>query len=444
MLKRPQHQNQLNLFSSLADQLDQKHPLYRLANEINWQVFEDSFSKYYSEKMGKPSKPIRLMVSLLILKYLRNLSDENVVEHWSENLYFQYFSGESQFRAGLPCVPTELVMFRQRIGPQGVELILQESIKINRGEDDDQMGNTISIDTTVQEKNISYPTDNKLIKKIISKCNKIFEETGTKPRQTYARVLKKLSNDQRFRRKKSGHKKAVKADKKVRTIAGRFIRELRRKLNGEQYEKYKYELEMYQKVLDQKRGDTNKIYSLHEPTVKCYAKGKEHKKFEFGSKASIIVDQKSGVIMGAVNFSQTLHDSKTIPLALDQFERLNGKGAKEAYVDRGYRGITQYKTTEIKVPDSKRNISKTQRKKHSRRAAIEPVIGHLKQDYRLVRNYLKGEVGDWINLMLAAAAMNFKRRMNLWRTEAQFGWKLICESFAFVIDILCSNFKLTF
>lgn len=89
MLSTKKYTSQIGLFNALADQLDQKHPLYLLSNKINWPLFEDSFKKHYSKKMGKPAKPIRLMVSLLILKYVRNLSDENLVEHWSENLYFQ-------------------------------------------------------------------------------------------------------------------------------------------------------------------------------------------------------------------------------------------------------------------------------------------------------------------------------------------------------------------
>lgn len=132
MLSAPKKPSpQLGMFTGLADQLDQKHPLYILANKINWSVFEDAFKVHYSEKMGKPAKPIRLMVSLLILKQVRNLSDENVVEQWSENLYYQYFGGEHQFKPCIPCVPPELVAFRQRIGEAGIELILNESIRVN-------------------------------------------------------------------------------------------------------------------------------------------------------------------------------------------------------------------------------------------------------------------------------------------------------------------------
>jgi IS5 family transposase len=425
MLSTPKHTPQIGLFNSISDQLDQKHPLYLLANSINWSIFDNAFKKHYSEKMGKPAKPIRLMVSLLILKYVRNLSDENIVEHWSENVYFQYFSGEQNFQPKIPCVPTELVAFRQRIGEEGVELILQESIRVNKDPDDKNTGIIVSVDTTVQEKNITYPTDDKLYKKIISKCWKIADEESLELRQSYVRVVKKLSHLQRFKGRKNGAKIARKANKKIQIIAGRLIREIARKLSIAGLGKHLKNLKLFQRVLSQKRGDSDKIYSLHEPNVKCYSKGKEHKKFEFGSKASILVDQETGVIMGAINFTQTLHDSKTLPEVLEQYERINGEEVKEVFADRGYRGITAYKSSLIYVPKPDKKITKEKRKKHSKRAAIEPIIGHLKQHFRLCRNYLKGILGDNMNVILAAAAMNFKRRMNLWRTEANRSWLLI-------------------
>lgn len=430
MLSTKKTSPQLGLFNGLADQLNQKHPLYLLANKVNWPFFEDAFKKHYSEKMGAPAKPIRLMVSLLILKSLRNLSDENLIEQWSENIYYQYVSGEQHFQPSIPCVPTELVAFRQRIGEPGVELILQESIRINKPPKDNDKAELVSIDTTVQEKNITYPTDDKLYKKIIVKCWNIANKESIDLRQSYTQTVKKLKNLQRFKGTKHGAKAARKAGKRIQIIAGRLVRELARKLSLEKLGIYLPALKLYQRVLSQKRGDSDKIYSLHEPDVKCYSKGKEHKKFEFGSKVSIIVNQHTGVIMGALNFTQTLHDSKTIPQVLEQFERLNGKQAKDAFVDRGYRGVKQYRDTTIHVPTPNKHISPATRKSHSRRAAIEPIIGHLKQDYRLCRNYLKGISGDNMNVILSAAAMNFKRAMILWRTEAIRRWLLICRYIA--------------
>ena len=441
MLAKPNNTSQLGFFATLADQLDQKHSLFLLSNRIEWAVFDSAFSKYYSSSQGKPAKPIRLMVSLLILKQLRNLSDESMVEQWSENMYYQYFSGAQTFTPKRPCVATELVEFRKRIGTEGIELILKESIRIN-GKDADE--GTLSGDTTVQEKNITYPTDDKLYKKIIAQCQSIATEEQVELRQSYSRTVKKLSIVQRMRRNKGGESKARKASKKVKTIAGRLVRELCRKLPANALNKHEMSLSLFSKVLAQKRSDTNKIYSLHEPQVKCYTKGKEHKKFEFGSKASFLITQKSGVIVGAMNFTETLHDSKTLPQVLEQYKRLNGKQAKEVYLDRGYRGPKQIDDTLLHTPRPDKNITTTKRKRHRRRAAIEPVIGHLKHDYRMIRNYLKGTVGDEINVMLSAAAMNFKRVMNLWRTEAISSWQLVYNFMIYGLQFLLPKLKVTF
>jgi IS5 family transposase len=197
---------------------------------------------------------------------------------------------------------------------------------------------------------------------------------------------------------------------------------------------------LFEKVLLQKRSDSNKIYSLHEPDVKCYTKGKEHKRFEFGSKVSIAVTQKTGVIVGALNFNSTEHDSKTLEKALTQYTNLTDKTAKTVFVDRGYRGPKTVNETTICVPKPDKNITKTKRRRHSRRAAIEPVIEHLKSDYRMNRNFLKGIMGDEMNVLLSAAAMNFKRVMNLWKQ------RLINFILQIVLETLFYNqgLKLTF
>lgn len=412
MLAKSKNEGQLGFYSTFEEQLNHSHSIYKLAHAIRWHVFDEAFSKHYSATHGKPAKPIRLMVSLLILKQLRNLSDESVVEQWAENSYYQYFSGESCFCSSFPCVPTELVEFRKRIGPEGAELILKESIVVN-GEDAND--DNLSGDTTVQEKNITYPTDDKLYKKIIRKCQAIADNENIELRQSYTRTVKKLSVVQRMRKNKGGDVKARKASKKIKTIAGRLVRDVERKLPSASLAKHSNDLELFKKVLSQKRSDSNKVYSLHEPHVKCYTKGKEHKRFEFGSKVSILITQKTGVIVGALNFNSTEHDSKTLPLALEQHKNLTGIAAKNIYLDRGYRGQKQIGETAIHTPRPDKNITLTKRKRHKRRAAIEPVIGHLKSDYRMRRNFLKGITGDHFNVLLCAAAMNFKRVINLWK-----------------------------
>jgi transposase, IS5 family len=442
MLPKKKNTLQLGFYSTFSEQLNHHHPLYKLALQIRWTVFEDSFSKYYSATQGKPAKSIRLMVSLLILKQVRNLSDESVVEQWAENSYYQFFSGEECFTPKPPCVPTELVEFRKRIGAEGCELIFKESIRVNG---DDANDDNLSGDTTVQEKNITYPTDDKLYKKIIKECRTIADEEQIELRQSYTQTVKKLSTIQRFKKNKHGAKAARKASKKVKTIAGVLVRELNRKLPADRLSMHAGKLTLYEKVLQQKREDSNKIYSLHEPDVKCYTKGKEHKKYEFGSKASFLITQSTGVIVGAMNFSNNVHDSKTLPSAIEQYEKLTQRKAKNIYVDRGYRGPKTVNQTNICVPKPDKNISKEKRKGHSRRAAIEPIIGHLKHNYRMIRNYLKGVIGDEMNVLLAAAAMNFKRVMNLWRTEANFCWKLICNFLQLTYwNLFAQNLKKTF
>lgn len=405
---------QTGFFISFEEILDHQHPLYKLANIVDWKQFDDAFMMHYSSKMGAPAKPIRRMVGLLILKHLRNLSDENVVEQWAENNYFQYFCGEGYFASNIPCVATELVEFRKRIGTEGIELIFQESIRINGKDGEEDEATT---DTTVQEKNITYPTDDKLHKKIINKCRGIAEKEGIALRQSYSRTVKSLSLDQRFRNHPKNYGKAKKADRKIKTIAGRLVRELQRNLPAEN--KYQMDLALFQSVLNQKRNDKHKIYSLHEPHVQCLSKGKEYKKYEFGTKVSIITTKNTGVIIGALNIPQNIHDSKTLLPALTQQQRLTGRILKNNFVDRGYRGVKNVLGTNIVCPainatDSKYRKQKL-RKGFRRRAAIEPRIGHLKSDHRLSRNFYKGIFGDDINVMMAAAAMNFKRMINKWK-----------------------------
>jgi len=415
MLAKPVSNSQLSFYSTFEEQLSHRHPLYILAKQINWQIFEQTFAVLYSQE-GRPAKPIRLMVSLLMLKHIRNLSDESVVEQWFENIYYQYFSGERTYACGMPCEPSELVHFRNRIGATGIELIFKESIRVNGKDGGEQEATT---DTTVQEKNITYPTDNKLHRKIIKKCIALARKEGIELRQSYTRTTKKLLLEQRFRNHPKNKGRAKKADRKIKTIAGRLVRDLERKLTPDSYQNT---LSLFKKVLMQKKADSNKIYSLHEPHTQCMSKGKEHKKYEFGSKVSIMTTKTTGVIIGAINIDKNVHDSKTLQPALEQQQRLTGIILKNNYVDRGYRGVKEVLGTTIILPDKpgkERTAYQKQKLRNGfkRRAAIEPKIGHLKQDHRLSRNFYKGVLGDNINVMLAASGMNFKRMMNKWKVN---------------------------
>ena len=210
MLKRTS--KQLSMFSSLEDMLSHEHPLFQLSNKINWERFENAFSPLYCSTNGRPAHPIRLMCGLLILKHLRNVSDEMMVSQWSENAYYQYFCGGLEFMPKQPCDASDLVHFRNRIGEEGMELILAESIRVNTDHDNEDHFDTAFIDSTVQEKNITYPTDAKLHKKIIKNVLKIVHDKCLPLRQSYTRTLKGIYRSQRFRNHPKNRKKALKAD----------------------------------------------------------------------------------------------------------------------------------------------------------------------------------------------------------------------------------------
>jgi len=411
MRSKKKPKNQLHFLApSLKEQLNNKHELYLLANAINWEYFEEEFKDFYSDK-GRPAHPIRLMVSLLILKSIYNLSDEVLVEqHWEMNVYFQYFSGFTLQQWGEPCAASDLVHFRGRIGEQGVKKIFKHSIDRHGKDGQDPH---VSIDSTAQEKNITYPTDAKLHKKIIDKCVKKAKKEDVKLRRSYKRTAKQLVRDTYNGAHPKRRKKANAAKRKLKTIAGRLIRELERKLPQGTYTE---ELELYKRVLAQEKNSKHKIYSLHEPEVYCMSKGKAHKKYEYGCKASVVLTQKTGIIVGAMTFKTNVYDGNTLEDVLKQTEGLTGKIPKTATVDRGYKGKQAVGETKINIPKPplKKDNAYQKRKKRKhfrRRAAIEPIIGHLKSDHRATRNFLKGQMGDSINFMMAAAGFNFKKLM---------------------------------
>lgn len=198
--------------------------------------------------------------------------------------------------------------------------------------------------------------------------------------------MKKLSIAQRFRNHPKNNSKAKKTDRKVKTITGRLVRELER--NSPPNSIYQTDIELFKQILQQKKNSKNKIYSLHEPETTCISKGKEHKKYEFGNKVSIVKTQNTGVIVGVMGFRNEF-DGHTLEPSLEQTQRLVGKAPKQASVDRGYRGRKQIGATQILIPcrfndkTQTKYLQKKLKQAHKKRAAIEPIIGHLKTDHRL-------------------------------------------------------------
>ena len=405
------------LMASLREQLDPRQPLCRLADAIPWETFEEAFAGYYSQT-GRPAKPVRLMVGLLLLKQMENLSDEAVVARWVQNPYHQFFCGMDEFQWELPCDPTDLVYFRRRVGEEGMTLILAVTAQMH-GERATEAD--VVIDTTVQEKNITFPTDSKLCTKIIRRCWKLADAQGIRLRRRYRKEVRQSIMALRFGRRPGRQKAARKGLRRLRTIAGRLVRELERKLPAEEKQRQSENLALYQRVLRQQRSDRDKIYSLHEPGVYCIAKGKEHRKYEFGAKASIAMTRTHAVIVAAISHPKNIYDGHTLPEVLDLAEVVMDRRPARAIVDRGYRGRKEVDGTKVMIPGpppkgQSRSQSARMRRLFARRAAIEPVIGHLKHDFRLARNFLKGTLGDTINLLLASAAWNLRK----WMREVLF------------------------
>ncbi len=414
--------SQKNLFyGSLMDMLDTNDSLIQLANIIPWSKFEKEFQKYYVG-IGRPPKSIRLMVGLLLLKQLKNLSDESVVEHWKQNPYYQYFCGYKEYQPTLPCHSTELVKFRNRIGKSGMELIFKISVGLHGSAIEEEQ---VIVDSTVQESNLTFPTDGKLAIKIIIHLHRIAKKEDIKLRRSFKKEIKELRILLRFFRHPKKIAKARVAMKRLREIAKIILRDIDRKFgdNLELHSKYAIPFYLYMRVLLQEKDTPNKIYSLHEIDAYAINKGKDHKGYEFGTKASIAITKESGIIVGVAAHKTNIHDSKTLQEVLTNGSNNRTTPIIEAICDRGYKGIKEIvineNTTTISIPstiqkkDTKEQIN-IKKEKFRKRASIEPIIGHLKSDYRMARNYLKGFIGDEINLLLAATAFNLKKWMNIY------------------------------
>jgi IS5 family transposase len=436
-----------DFFRSRLDQMiDLKHPLAVLGNRMPWTQIETALAPAFSRperegksvvgddlfgttlaiagsgisRAGRPRLSIRLMASLLYLKHAFNLSDEQVVERWAENVVWQYFSGQDYYEPKLPCDATQVGRFRTAIGEAGIEELLKATIdtavaiKAIRPADFER----IIVDSTVQEKAIAHPVDSRLLEIARAKVIQAAKHAGIALKQTFVKEGKEL------RRKAGGYAHAKqfnrlkKVVKRQRTILGIVLRETKRKLTTATTEspttitRLKTLMERAGRIHAQQPKDKSKLYALHAPEVECIGKGKARKPFEFGVKASVAVTHRSGLMVGARTFPGNPYDGHVLNQQLEQTTILledTGKAPKQVIVDLGYRGVDKENpSVEIIHRGKYKSLTKQQRRWLKRRQAVEPVIGHLKSDHRMGRCWLQGQLGDALHAVLCAAGYNLQ------------------------------------
>lgn len=405
-----------DLFRARLDQIiNMKHELVRLAEAIDWEWIDGELAERFSDT-GRPGTESRFMVGLLLLKSIYGLSDEGVCERWVYDPYFQYFTGEEFFRHAFPHERSGLSHWRQRIGDR-LEVLLQESLRVAHDvgalRKDDLA--RVTVDTTVQPKNVTHPTDAKLMLTAIRQLGKLARAHGVEVRQSYVRVGKRAA----LMAGRYAHAKQFKRCNRelrfLRTRLGRLIRDIRRKTEGDPRREEVFAVPLgkalqIRRQRQQQRGW--KLYSWHAPETECIGKGKAHRPYEFGVKVSITTTNrrcKGGqFVLHAKALPGNPYDGHTLAEVIAETEKLTGREIERAYVDKGYRGHHAPKPLRVFLSGQKRGVHGQIKKDLRRRSAIEAVIGHMKTDGHLGRNFLKGRHGDHANAVLTAAGYNFR------------------------------------
>ena len=418
------HESQEDLFKvELKRIINLDHGLVKLGNQMDWESFDNRFEKYYCEE-GRPGIETRLIVSLHYLKYLGDLSDEETVLAWVENPYWQYFSGRQYFEHKLPIDSSSMTRWRKRIGEDGAEELLKQTVQtgIRQGYVKKSDCRRVNVDTTVQPKDIRFPTDARLNDRMREKLVKQAQAEGINLRQSYERVGKQTLRRQQNYSHARQFRRGRKASNKLRTILGRVIRDIERKMDNPS-RLLLDNLETANVLYKQKRHDKNKIYSIHESQVQCIAKGKVNKKYEFGNKAGFVTSAKGNWILGAIGFKKNEYDGHTLERSLSQSEKITEIKIEQAVADKGYRGHKLEGRKILIVPRNKKRACRSLQKWWRRRSAIEPIIGHQKSEHRLDLNRLGGVLGDQMNPILSACGFNIKKLIRAFCRHIEIAWQ---------------------
>ena len=406
-----------DLFRARLDQIiNPEHELLRLAAKIDWTWIDGEIAPLYSEH-GRPAVPTRFMIGLLLLKHIYALSDEDVCERWVENPYFQFFTGEEFFQHTFPHERSGLSHWRKRLGDK-LGLLLAESLRVahTSGALRPRDLVRVTVDTTVQPKNITFPTDAKLVHAAIKGLNRLARQHGVPLRQSYLRLAKRaamMAGRYAHAKQFNRHQRELRF---LRTRLGRLVRDIRRKVRGRDDLEAAFQEPLSrasQIRAQQQRQRGWKLYSFHAPEVECIGKGKARSPYEFGVKVSIVATNRCAPAGQFVLHAQSLpgnpYDGHTLNDAIEGAQRLTGLQIERAYVDKGYRGHDAPDPRRVFISGQKRGVFGVIKRELRRRSAIEPLIGHMKEEGHLGRCYLKGHAGDAANAILTAVGHNFRR-----------------------------------
>jgi IS5 family transposase len=405
-----------DLFRARLDQIiNMKHELVQLAGKIDWAWIDGEIAPLYSEN-GRPGIETRFVIGLLLLKHIYGLSDEGVCERWIHDPYFQHFTGEEFFQHEFPHERSDLSHWRKRLGDK-LELLLAESLRLAHESGalrtKDLM--RVTIDTTVQPKAISFPTDAKLLHAAIKGLNRLARRHGLRLRQSYLRIAKqaammagRYAHAKQFNR----HRKQLRI---LRSRLGRIIRDIGRKIAGHADLEaiFQWPLARASQIRSQQQRQRGwKLYSFHAPEVECIGKGKASAPYEFGVKVSVVTTNARApggqFVLNTEALPGNPYDGHTLKEAIEGTERLTGCSIARAYVDKGYRGHDASNPHRVFISGQKRGVFGIIKRELRRRSAIEAVIGHMKADGHLGRCYLKGSAGDAANAILSAVGHNLR------------------------------------
>ncbi|MDR3186799.1 MAG: IS5 family transposase [Christensenellaceae bacterium] len=407
--------------SKLIDQMDQNDPLIILYHTIDWDTLCLNIGKFYDPYIGRPSTDLKLLISLLMLQKIFNLSDQAIIYTWKQNYCFQAFSGRLYLTNQTPCNSSTLCNFRKKIGKEGLELIFAETVRIHSSE---CLESKVILDTTVQKKNISFPTDTKLRLDVISQCWAISSHLGITFDEDYhdeVAILKKTINLSKSTRSDESKKNVEEAKDRTKDIANDLLDQLEAKALSQTKNDPLFVESMtnYRKAVNQTRHDKDKIYSIYEPHVACIAKGKASVKYEFGNKVSIAIGCEHKLILGVASLQGAPYDGDTIEPTLEMMQRVhNGYMPELGIGDLGYRGRPEVMGVKILNPSDLPKSSDPLEREGIRlnlisRSSVEPIIGHMKADHGLNLNLLHGISGDHVNALSAAIGFNLKRFLNI-------------------------------